>query len=431
MCLFVHVRANYSLPLFGFVATMSEKPIARPARTPRSALSRARWATRAQFLNLGIIAGVWGVHVPSIKATYALDERALAVALLAISIGSMFMLGVAGRTVGALGARNTSVLAGWGFCIALGSTLVLPGFWALIPVMVLLGASQSVFDVAINAEGTTLESLSGRAVMSGFHGMFSLGAMLGAGAAAAMIRGGVSPSAQLATVCAVVAVSVVVSSRGMLASHPSAESAQAHFVWPKGLLLLLGALICLGMLAEGVMYNWSVLYVAQELRAPQETAAMAYVAFAGATAATRFAGDWVRARWSEREMLIAGPALTAAAMLLVLLAGKAWFAMIGFGLVGVGLATIVPILYNAATRVPGVSRAAAIASVSSIGYVGFMIGPPIIGAIAHATSLTMAMATQIVAALVLIIGALRIPQSGPVGRAVPAPVRAPVQPTGD
>ena len=97
--------------------------------------------------------------------------------------------------------------------------------------------------------------------------------------------------------------------------------------------------------------------------------------------------------------------------------------MVGFALVGIGLATVVPILYNAATRVPGVSRAAAIASVSSIGYVGFMIGPPIVGALAHATSLTVAMATQILAALVLIIGALRIPQPQP--DALRAPAAAP------
>jgi fucose permease len=178
-------------------------------------------------------------------------------------------------------------------------------------------------------------------------------------------------------------------------------------------LLLIGMLICFGMLAEGVMYNWSVLYVQQELHSPQERAALAYVAFAGATAAMRFAGDSVRTRVSERTMLLAGPSVAAVAMLVVLLAAKPWVAMVGFAIVGAGLATVVPILYNAATRVPGVSRAAAIASVSSIGYVGFMLGPPIIGAVAHATTLTIAMGTLIVASMILILGARRVPQSQP------------------
>jgi MFS family permease len=383
----------------------------RATRTPRATLSRARWATRAQFANLGLAAGAWGVHVPSIKAHYALDERALAGALLATTIGSLLTLTIAGRAVGRLGARNTSVVAGWGFCLALGLSLVLPGFWALIPAMVLLGASESVFDVAINAEGTTLETLSNRAVMSGFHGMFSLGAMIGAASSAIMIRAAVPSWIQLAAIGIAIATSILVSSRGMLASHPHTEPSQAHFTWPKGALLVVGILICFGMLAEGVMYNWSVLYVSQELHSPQERAALAYVAFAGATAAMRFAGDSVRARVSERTMLVAGPTLSALAMLAVLLIARPWFAMVGFALVGVGLATIVPILYNAATRVPGVSRAAAIASVSSIGYMGFMIGPPIIGAIAHATTLTIAMGTLIVSALILIIGARSVPDA--------------------
>lgn len=385
---------------------------------PRSDLSKARWATRVQFLNLGVVIGVWGVHVPSVKAHYALDERTLALVLLSTSVGSLLTLFVAGRVVGALGARWTSVLAGAGVCLALGLSLVMPGLWALLPVMVLFGASQSVFDVAINAEGTTLETLSNRAVMSGFHGMFSLGAMIGAATAASMIKADISSVVQLAAVATFAVVSIALSSRGMLASHPGAQSTQAHFAWPKGTLLLIGMLICFGMLAEGVMYNWSVLYVNQELHAPQERAALAYVAFAGATALMRFAGDSVRARVSERTMLLAGPALAAAAMLTVLLVARPWAAMVGFAVVGVGLATVVPILYNAATRIPGVSRAAAIASVSSIGYVGFMVGPPIIGGIAHATTLTVAMGTLIVAALILMFGARRVP---PVGPASPEP----------
>jgi MFS family permease len=197
------------------------------------------------------------------------------------------------------------------------------------------------------------------------------------------------------------------------------DTAQAHFTWPKGTLLLIGMLICFGMLAEGVMYNWSVLYVQQELQTPQERAALAYVAFAGATAAMRFAGDSVRARVSERTMLLAGPTIAAVAMVVVLFVAKPWVAMVGFAIVGMGLATVVPILYNAATRVPGVSRAAAIASVSSIGYVGFMIGPPIIGAVAHATTLTIAMGTLVVASLILIAGARRVPESSPSGARVP------------
>lgn len=393
---------------------MPELAISLSGAQPRGGLSRARWATRAQFLNLGVVVGAWGVHVPTVKRHYAINEQTLALVLLCTTAGSLLTLPFAGRIVGTVGARRTASLAGIGFCCALALTLTMPGLWALLLVMLCFGASESLFDVAINDEGTTLETLSGRTVMSGFHGMFSLGALLGSACTAVMLRLDVPPLLQLVSVGLLVAISVQLSGRGMLAVHPAVGVSQAHFAWPTGRLLLIGVLICSGMLAEGVMYNWSVLYVHQELRVTQERAALAYVAFAGATAAMRFAGDSVRARVSERAMLVAGPGLSALAMLVVLLVARPWAAMVGFAVVGIGLATIVPILYNAATRVPGVSRAAAIASVSSIGYVGFMVGPPIIGAVAHATTLTIAMGTLIVASVVLMVGARRVPTSDPV-----------------
>lgn len=157
------------------------------------------------------------------------------------------------------------------------------------------------------------------------------------------------------------------------------------------------------------MYNWSVLYVQQELGALPQRAALAYVAFSGATAAVRFAGDWIRARVAERAVVMGGALLSAVAMTSTLLVQDVTVALMGFAVVGMGLATVVPILYNAATRVPGVSRAAGIASASSIGYVGFMIGPPLVGSIAHAASLSWAMGTLVAACVVLMVGASRLP----------------------
>ena len=398
-------------------AEHSKPEHATPERLSPERLSRARWATRAQFLLLGFVGGTWGVHVPSVKAHFALDERTLALALFATSLGSVSTLLMAGRVVGKFGARNASALAGLTFCSALAVTLIMPNFVGLLLAMLLLGAGESVFDVAINAEGTSLEVLSGRAVMSGFHGMFSLGAMIGATSAALLLKAEVPNLIQLVGVALVASTAIAVASRGMLpvqrlsgngAVNEEMQS-EAHFAWPHGALLVIGLLIFAGMLAEGVMYNWSVLYVKQELGTPQDRAALAYIAFAGATAIARFGGDVIRVRFSERTMLLAGPLLAALAMAAVLIVARPWMAIAGFALVGAGLATIVPILYNAATRVPGVSRAAAIASVSSIGYLGFMAGPPIIGGIAHATTLTVAMTTLIVASLVLAIGSRRVP----------------------
>jgi len=157
------------------------------------------------------------------------------------------------------------------------------------------------------------------------------------------------------------------------------------------------------------MYDWGVLYLKQELNLPQAQAALGYAAFAGAMAASRLVGDALRARFAEPALLAAGASLAAAAMAALLLVGKPAVALLGFALVGAGLAPVVPILYSAAARVPGVSRAAAIAAVTSIGYGGFLIGPPLIGCLAHVSSLTVAMAVIVLAATLLAVGARYVP----------------------
>jgi fucose permease len=246
--------------------------------------------------------------------------------------------------------------------------------------------------------------------MSNLHGMFSLGAMAGAALTGALLRLGVAPALQLAGVAVATVVGVVLAARAMLDAHPApeADEPQAHFAWPRGLLLVIGLMIFAGMCAEGVMYDWSVLYLKQELGMSQDAAAMGYAAFTGAMAAARFGGDALRARWPERSLLRASAALAAVSMAAVLLSGHVTLSLIGYALVGAGLAPVVPILYNAATRVPGSSRAAAIAAVSSIGYAGFMIGPPLIGSIAQALSLTAAMSVVVVMAGLLALGARRV-----------------------
>ena len=142
---------------------------------------------------------------------------------------------------------------------------------------------------------------------------------------------------------------------------------------------------------------------------PQALAALGYATFSAAMALSRFGGDLLRSRYSEQALLRFGATVAAVAMAVVLLSANSWVAFIGFALAGAGLAPVAPILFNAATRVPGVSRAAAIASVTSIGYSGFMVGPPLIGGIAQNSSLTAALGVVVLAAAMLALGARYVP----------------------
>lgn len=382
---------------------------------PAQRLRRARWAARAQFGVLGLAAGAWGVHIPSVKQQYDLGEALLSVLLFAAAAGSLLSLFAAGRLIAHIGARRACVLAAATMGATLGSVLLWPSLAWLLPAMLLFGAAMGIFDVAINSEGTMLETLSGRTVLSQLHGMFSLGAMGGAALAGALLRLGVPATLQLAAIGAAAAALAALAGRWMLDAHATAEPAPtedgeppALFAWPRGQLLVIGLMIFAGMSAEGVMYDWSVLYLKQELGMSQPNAAMGYAAFTGAMALARFGGDALRARYPERLLVRCSAGLAAVAMALLLLSGHAGLSIVGYALIGAGLAPVVPILYNAASRTPGTSRAAAIAAVSSIGYAGFMIGPPLIGAIAQAVSLTAAMATVVVMAGALALGARRV-----------------------
>lgn len=379
---------------------------------------QATWATRTLFAALGVVSAAWGVHIPSVKAHYGLGEAALSLVLVAAASGAVLALFFAGRVIGRLGARNAAALCALVMAFSLGMALHWPSFGLLLLSMVLFGSSLSVYDVAINTEGAALEIAGQRAIMGGLHGMFSVGGMAGAALASGLLRAQVSAAWQLAGVGLCVGLWVLVVSRWMLPTAPPVQASSqqpVHFAWPRGVLLVIGLLIFAGMSAEGAMYDWCVLYLQQELHMPQDQAALGYAAFSGAMAAMRFAADGLRARWPEQLLLRASGATAAIAMALVLLSGSPWGSVAGYALVGAGLAMVVPILYGAASRVPGTTSAAAIAAVSSIGYCGFMVGPPLIGAIAQHLSLTAALGVVVLAAGTLASFAHRVPDKIPQG----------------
>ena len=378
-------------------------------------IRQATWATRSLFAVLGIVAGAWGVHIPSVKEVYGLSEGSLSLVLVAAAVGAVSALFIAGRAIGRLGARNAVAVAG----VLMGLMLMLvvhwPGYVTLLLAMLVFGSTMSVYDVGINTEGSALEAAGGRPIMGGLHGMFSVGAMLGAALTALLLRWEVSVALQLGGVGVCASVWMVLASRWMLPTAPVTEASAEtpQFVWPRGALLIMGLLIFAGMSAEGVMQDWSVLYLKQEVQMPQDRAAIGYAAFAGAMAVMRFLADVLRTRFSERLLLRGSGVLTAVAMAVVLLSGNPVVSVVGFAFVGAGLAMVVPILFGAASRVPGTTPAAAIAAVSSIGYSGFMIGPPLIGGIAQHASLTAAMGVVVVTATILALSAHYVPEKQP------------------
>ena len=390
---------------------MTRLPAASTAPAAQSALRLrvARWATRGQFLLFGFLGGVWGVHIPSVKAHYGLDAGALSLALLALAVGAVLCLTIAGRVIAHFGAQMVALAAGLLMSAGLAAVLWPTGYATLIAWVVLLGGAFALFDVAINAEGSVLEAASGKKVMSGFHGMFSLGGMAGAALAALLISADVPATVQLAAAGAAAGALAAFASAYMLPTHAADAAPSVGYRLPRGALAVLGGLAAVGLLAEAAIYDWSVLYLQEEAGAAPALAALGYASFSGAMAATRFAGDTLRTHFSAQRLLGVSSLLAALAMATLLVVRDPLVALIGLALVGVGFANVVPILFIAATKVPGVAPAPAIASVSSIGYLGMVAGPPLVGGIAQASSLSWGLAVVVLGALLLAWGARRIP----------------------
>ncbi|RDI25965.1 fucose permease [Pseudacidovorax intermedius] len=383
---------------------MSAPPLIHPvARLPA-----ARWAARTQFFCSGFIFATWGVHIPTVKAHYGIDEAVLGLAMLAAGAGALLGLARAGRWIGRHGANRIAGAAGCCYALLLALLLAMPGYAALLALLAVFGLLTSVFDVAINTEAAAIELAEGVPRMSGMHGMFSLGGMAGASSGAALLAAGWPPFTHLAVVAGAMALAIGVAATRMLpASHTASASADGGggLRDAGGPLLVLGLLAALGLVAEGAMYDWSVLYLQQELGSPQQQAALAYASFSAAMAAARFGGDALRARVPSTRLLAGSALLAAASMTVGLLTHSPWVALAAFAGVGLGFANVVPLLFAAAARVPGVEPARGIAAVSAAAYLGFMAGPPVIGLIAGASSLTHALSVVVLFALALAMSA--------------------------
>jgi fucose permease len=385
-------------------------------------LRRARHAVHAAFFVFGVIVSALGVHVPSIRAHYRLDDGGLSVALLAVAMGAVLCLAFAGRWIAAFGVRRVAAVAACVMGLALASLLQFDRFVLLLVVMLFFGASVGLFDVAINTEGTFIESALRRKVMSTMHGMWSLGGMAGAALGAWWLQREVAPLVQMRVVAAGTVVVALGAVACMLPMHASAREPGAAAARWSGLpraarrgLIALGLLAVLGLLAEGAIYDWSTLYLQRERGAPPSLAAIGFACFSAAMAVGRFGGDWLRARVPAARLLRATALLSAGAMALVLVSGMSsntvpW-ALLGLALLGLGLANVIPLLFVAASRVEGVSAAAGIALVSSAGWVGVVIGPPLVGGVAQVSSLAWALWLVVLSSLALAVAARRVEQA--------------------
>ena len=340
------------------------------------------------------------------KAAHGLTDGRLGVILLSIVAGAIGAMQVAPRATRHFGSRAVA-LACTGFtCILLPMLVAAPTVHMLLLTALAFGGSMGGIDVAINTQATSLERQTGRTLMSGLHGFFSIGGLAGAATGAASLSVGLPPVATMLAASLLLCAAAWISRRGLLDDPPPpATRTTARARAPMdGRLLTLGALAFVGLFGEGAMGDWSAVYLRDGLGAAAPVAGFGYVAYSFAMTAGRFAGDRAVASLGPVAALRIGGALVGLGLLGGLLAGGTWVAIAGFAVAGLGLANTVPILFSAAASI-GEARSGgpsqAIASVGTLGYVGFLVGPPLIGFTSDAIGLRQALGIVSVAGIVL------------------------------
>jgi MFS family permease len=356
----------------------------------RNELASSRWATTAVFFANGCGIGAWAASIPSIKAALQLTDGQLSLVLLAIAAGAVLTMPLTSLLVPRAGGSGMLTrYAGIAFTIA----LALPGISATLPALaasaLLLGASNGLLDVSMNAYASGIETRWGKPIMSSFHASFSLGGLLGAALAGFALHLGATVPCLLPMTAAMLMLGILYLARWL---HPDqTENEAAHGLrWPGKEVLdyCVIALFCL--MIEGAMADWSAVYLTDILRTSPALAAAGYAAFSTAMLLGRLTGDRTVQMLGRSPVLGAGAVLAGAGLLMAVLASSPAPVLVGFAMVGLGLANVVPVVFSLSAQRAS-SPAIGVSMAATTGYLGFLAGPPLIGMLASHYDLKLAM----------------------------------------
>jgi len=367
------------------------------SRPGRVSTRRSQVAVASLFGALGFSYGTWTSRLPAIKANLGLSTTQVSYVLLSAALGAVFSFPVTAAALHKLGSRGASLLSGGLLAAALVVFGLAPNFASACAVMCVYAVLASTMDVAMNAQGVEVERASGEPVMSRLHAVFSLGTMSGAFVASGITSVSTSVPLHFSVAALVVLAAVLLPRGGLVADARPVEGGTRSFALPRGAALLIGAMAFLGMIVEGSMVDWSTLYLKERAGASQQVAPLGIASLQGAMLVTRWFGDRARVRWGARRLLFGGSLLAGASLAVALLVGGVWPALVAFGLFGIGVATVSPCVYAAGAREGGV----ALAAVMTLGSLGFLVGPLVIGAVAQHTNLSWGMAVVAASAFVL------------------------------
>lgn len=351
-----------------------------------------RLAVSTLFFLQGLCFASWASRIPSIQQRLALSESMLGVVLFAIPVGSLLSLLFSGGLVTRYGSKKVATNALLLYSLFLPLIGLSNNIFVLIASLVLFGMAGNIANIAINTQAVLLETRIEKKIMASFHGLWSLAGFLAAGIGSYMIGNGVLPLLHFVIIATILVVGVAISFHALLPDEKQPSSAAKGFVKPDRFLLTLGVIAFCCMICEGAMFDWSGIYFQKVVGADKDWVGAGYTAFMCAMATGRFVADWVANRFGLQQTIFFSGLLITTGLLLSVLAPYQGPAIVGFMLVGIGVSAVIPLVYSEAGKSTSKTPGQALTAVSSIGFLGFLMGPPIIGVLAGAFNLRISFA---------------------------------------
>lgn len=356
----------------------------------RHAAPRAAWlAIAAVFLVNGVTLASWISRIPTITGRLGLGPGQVGMALMALAAGALAAFPFTGRLVDRRSSAATAMLFATVMLLALPLVGAAPAQLPLVVALFVFGAGNGGMDVSMNAQGVQVERFAGRSIINSLHGCYSLGAFAGAAIGAGAAQLNVPPLVHFLGVSGVGLAALWRVRRWLIPDRmdPRKGASGPAVAFPPRSLWLLGALALCTSVGEGAMADWSGLYLREVLGTSGGVAALGFAVFSVAMLAGRFSGDALVRRFGAPRLVRTGGGLAAVGLGIALLLNQPAVMLLGFAAVGLGLSVVYPLVFSAAGSHPTVPAGRAVASVATVGYGGFLTGPPVLGWLAELTSL--------------------------------------------
>ena len=388
-------------------------------------IQRTKNATQAIFFICGLGISSWAVMVPFAKERLALNDASLGLLLLLLGAGAIAMMPVTGFLIHKFGSRIIILIASIVTALTLPLLLLMNTSISLGVVLFIFGAAIGTMDVAMNAHGVQVQNLYEKPIMSSLHGLFSTGGLLGSLGLGFLIKLGLSPVVSALSI-ALSLLLIVGTQYGYLLKgsyekelnnkseneNTSTETKGLAAKWLKGSVIYLGIMCFILFLSEGAMLDWSAVFLTENRGLDVTLAGLGYAAFSVAMAVMRLLGDKIVAKIEGKKVVIYGTLLAASGIFIAVTSPWIISSLVGFILLGIGAANVVPVFFSEAGRLKDVPAAVAIPAISTLGYAGQLAGPALLGFIAHRASLPLALGCT--GCLLLLVGISYIFRKSPV-----------------